>query len=175
MPMLIERPAATEHSPYYASYIARVVEADVLDVLARQPEEMQKALGGLSRERATYRYAPDKWSVAEVVGHMADAERIFAYRALCIARGDRTPLPGYDEDLYVPESHCDQRGLPRVLEDFNAVRRATLTLLEGLQPGDFARTGTANGTPISARAITYILGGHVRHHMNTLRERYGVG
>lgn len=171
----IERPAATEHSPYYAQYIAKVQETDVFGALACQPDEMQKVLGSLTGDRATYRYAPGKWSVAEVIGHLSDAERIFAYRALRIARGDMTPLPGFDENAYVPESHCDRRGLPQVLDDFVAVRRATLSLLEGLDATDLARIGNANGTPMSARALAFILAGHVRHHMGTLRERYGVG
>ena len=175
MSVQIERPKATEHSSYYASYIDRVTEPDLLDVLASQPDEMRKVFGKLPPDRATYRYAPGKWSVAEVLGHMADCERVFAYRALRIARGDTTPLPGFDEDTYVPESHCERRGLPQVLDDFVAVRRATMTLLAGLDASDMARMGTANDTPISVRAVAYILAGHVRHHMGTLRERYGVG
>ena len=175
MNLQIERPQATEHSSYYTSYIARVTEPDVIDVLARQPGEMAKVFGALPPDRATYRYAPGKWSVAEVLGHLSDGERIFAYRALRIARGDSTPLPGFEENDYVPESHCDRRGLSQVLDDFVAVRRATLTLLAGLDESDLTRVGTANDTPISVRALVYILAGHVRHHMGTLRERYGVG
>jgi len=175
MTVQIERPKAEEHSPYYGPYIGRVPETDVLEVLSRQPDEMKKVLGGLPAERATYRYEPGKWSVAEVIGHLSDAERIFAYRALRIARGDTTPLAGFDENAYVPESHCDRRGLPQVLDDFIAVRRATISLLTGLDASDLARVGNANGTPMSTRALAFILAGHVRHHMGTLRERYGVG
>jgi len=175
MTMPIERPKAEEYAPSYGTYIGRVPETNVMESLARQPDEMLAVLKELPPERATYRYAPGKWSVAEVVGHLTDSERVFAYRALCIARGDQTPLPGFDESVYVPASHCDRRGLPQVLDDFVAVRRATISLFAGLDATDFARAGNANGTAVSVRALAYILVGHVRHHMGTLRERYGIG
>ncbi|HYE58379.1 MAG TPA: DinB family protein, partial [Rhodothermales bacterium] len=144
-------------------------------VLERQATELDALLRSLDEERARHRYAPGKWSVKEVLGHVTDAERIFAYRLLCIARGDQTSFPGFDENAYVPNSGADDRSMDDLLDEFAAVRRATLALLRGLPDAAMTRIGTANGQLVSVRALPFILAGHAQHHLNVLRERYGVG
>lgn len=171
----IPRPAAGEYNEYYAAYIARVPNGDLTEQLVRQHDVTRTLLGGLTPERARHRYAPDKWSVIEVVGHVADAERIFSYRALRIARGDTTALPGFDEKVYVPAGRFEERPLAAVLGELTAVRGATLALLRGLPEDALARRGTASGYAVSVRALLYIIAGHELHHVNVLRERYGIG
>jgi len=169
------RPTASEHAAFYSPYIARVPDGDVLDHLARQIDDTRRALRDLPAERSGHRYAPDKWSVTEVVGHLADAERVFAYRALRFARGDATPLPGFDETVYTPAGEFDRRPMAALVDEFGVVRAATLALFRGLPADAATRTGVANGQPISVRALAWIIAGHELHHRAVLRERYGVG
>lgn len=169
------RPGADEFAPFYAGYIHRVPDGDVLALLAEQGEETQRRLGQLTPEQALYRYAPGKWSVKEVLGHMCDTERIFAYRALRIARGDETPLPGFDENLYVPAGKFDSRELAHLLAELATVRAATLSLLRTFDEAAWMRRGLCNNHPVSARALAYITVGHERHHLAILAERYGLG
>jgi hypothetical protein len=168
------RPALEEHSPYFARYVARVPAGDLREVLAAQGLATRRLLAPLDETRALFRYAPEKWSVKEVVGHVADAERIFAYRALRFARGDTTPLPAFDETTYVPVAGFDRRSLAALLDDLQAVRAATQSLLAGLDEIAWQRTGTASEHPVSVRALACIIAGHEAHHMAILRERYGV-
>jgi len=171
----LARPSTSEFADFYARYVARVPDGDLLTQLATQIEDTQRALRALPPPRAAHRYAPGKWSVTEVVGHLADAERIFAYRALRFARGDRTPLPGFDETVYVPAAGFAGRPIASVVDELATVRAATLALFGGL-PADVAqRSGPANGQDISVRAIAWIIAGHELHHRAILRERYGVG
>lgn len=174
-PVVISRPDPGEYAPFYRGYIERVPDRPLLEQLARQGEETRGWLAALSAEKARYRYAPDKWSVTEVVGHVCDSERVFAYRALRIARGDTTPLPGFDEKAWMGAASFDGRGLPDVLAELVAVRQATLALLRGLDQAAYVRTGVANDTPVSVRALAHIIAGHELHHLAVLRERYGVG
>ena len=169
------RPATGEFAPFYQRYIDRVPEGDLLDVLETQLRETTALLEGASPEQAAHRYAPGKWSVKEVIGHMTDVERVMAYRALRIARGDATPLPGFDENAYVARAGFDGRPLAELLAAFRATRTATLALLSGFDETMVLRTGTANDAPASARALAYIIAGHERHHVTLLRERYGLG
>ena len=170
--LLAERPAAGEFSPYYAGYVSHVPDGDVLETLGSQMDDTQAFLRGLPAPRASFRYAPGKWSVKEVVGHVADSERIFAYRALCIARGDATPLPGYEQDGYVRAANFDARSLAALASELETVRRATLTLLRSLDRESLLRRGVANGVPVTARALAFIIAGHERHHMEIVRTRY---
>lgn len=173
---MIPRPASDEHAPFYAGYVASLEDSeDAGAVLRDQLREVPERLGGLDDERAGHRYAPGKWSVREVVGHLADSERVFAYRMLRIVRGDGTPLAGFSEDDYVAAADFDDRPLAGLLEEWTAVRRATLALVETVRGEAWARRAVANGTPISARALAYALAGHTRHHLRVLAERYGVG
>ena len=166
------RPADHEYAPHYAGYVARVPDGDIMTLLARQMEETSAFLTGLTEAQGNHRYAPGKWSIKEVVGHMADAERVFAYRALRFARGDATPLAPFDENAWVPQAGCDQRTLKDLTEEFRAVRHATIPLVRSLTDETAVRTGTASGRTVSVRALIYISLGHELHHLAVLRERY---
>ena len=167
-------PGPSEFAAFYAPYISAVNGADLQTLLATQAATLRRACAGLTDEEALHRYADNKWSVKEVVGHIADAERIFAYRALRIGRGDPTPLSQFDENAYVAVARFDRRPLADLIDDFDAVRRQTLSLLRGLDPEAWERTGTASGKTVSTRAIFYIIAGHVKHHLRILASRYGV-
>lgn len=168
------RPAGDEHSPYYGRYIGLVPDGDLLATLAAQPGLVREAAATVGEAGGNYAYAPGKWTVKEVLAHMIDAERIFAYRALRIARGDTTPLPGFDENAYAPESLAASRTVSGLAEEFGLVRQATLALLDSLTPEVAARRGTASDSPVSVRAIAWIIAGHAAHHLGILRERYGA-
>jgi hypothetical protein len=168
----IARPQNDEYVPYYGKYISLVPDGDLVETLRTQIAETVSLLRSIPEDRASYRYAPGKWSIKEVVGHMADVERIMTYRALRIARADATPLPGFDENAYVPAANFEARSLTSLAHELEEVRRATIALFETLEPGAAARRGAANNNEISARALAYIIAGHERHHVGILRERY---
>lgn len=172
--MRIDRPAAGEYAPYFERYVSRVPEADALSVLERQRAEVRAAFAGVPEAKGGYRYAPGKWSVRELFGHVIDTERIFAYRALCIARGETAPLPGFEQDPYVANAGHDRWTLAELLDDFDAVRGTNLAMLSHLDETAVRRVGTSSGHATSVRAIAYILAGHVRHHLGVLAEKYGV-
>jgi hypothetical protein len=168
-------PPPEEYAPFYAGYVNRIGQGE--DILAALQEQLQSTpalLRGVDEDRGSFRYAPGKWSIKEVIGHLADTERIMSVRALRIGRGDATPLSGFDEDAYVPAMEADARALEDLVSEWSDVRRATLALFRGLPPAAWARRGVANGTPVSVRALAYIVAGHERHHLETLRNRYGV-
>ncbi|WP_409344311.1 DinB family protein [Paenibacillus sp. MBLB4367] len=166
------RPAREEYAPYYDTYIRLVPEGDITDMLSRQLETISGFFAALPEDRALFRYAPGKWSLKEVLGHITDTERIMGYRLLRIARGDKTPLAGYDENDYVNGASFDSSPLTGLIEDYTAVRRSTLTLLRGLQEEAWSRMGVANNSELSARALAYIIAGHELHHLNVVKERY---
>jgi hypothetical protein len=168
-------PAADEYAASYAGYVARVPSGDIVAQLKRQIGDTVALLRPLDAARARHRYAPGKWSVIEIVGHLADAERIFAYRALRFARGDQSPLPGFDENTYVPAAECDRRALSDVLSEFEAVRAATVALVKGLPETAWTRAGVASGHRMTVRAAVHVIAGHELHHVEVLRTRYGVG
>ncbi|HEY6947852.1 MAG TPA: DinB family protein [Gemmatimonadales bacterium] len=168
-------PAAGEYAPHYAGYIARVPQGDVLVRLRNQIAETAALLRPLDAAKARHRYAPGKWSVIEVLGHLADTERVMAYRALRVARGDETPLAGFDENVYVPAGEFERRPIADVVGEFEAVRAATVALLGGLPAAAWTRWGVANGQRVTVRALAHIIAGHELHHVDVLRSRYGVG
>ena len=168
-------PAAGEYAPHYAGYIARVPQGDVLARLRRQIAETAALLRPLDAAKARHRYAPGKWSVIEVLGHLADTERIMAYRALRVARGDETPLAGFDENVYVPAGEFERRSMTDVLAEFEAIRAATVALLGSLPEAAWTCWGVANGQRVTVRALAHIIAGHELHHVDVLRTRYGVG
>jgi uncharacterized damage-inducible protein DinB len=175
MTLPIPAPGEGEYSPRARVYVDAVRDvSDVRALLREQPRSLRAALEPLSDGEALARYAPGKWSVKEVVGHVADTERIFAYRLLRIARGDQTPLPGFEQELYVAGARFDARPLASVLAEFETARAATLALLEGLDAEALARGGTASDHPVSASALVYVIAGHVQHHLGVLREKYGL-
>lgn len=171
---MMARPDPTEYAPFYAGYVARVPEGSILEILERQPGELRRDLAAVPGEREGFRYAPDRWSIREVLGHIGDAERIFGYRALRIGRGDKTPPPGFDEKPFVAASGADARPLADLVDEFAAVRAANLIVLRHLPQAAWLNMGTASNNPVSVRAVAYTMAGHVLHHMAVLRERYDV-
>ncbi len=167
------RPEVGEYAPAYANYIDRIAEdEDIIAVLALQLDEVLARLGRIPAVRGNYRYAPDKWSLKEIVGHLCDTERVSAYRALRIARGDTTPLPRFDDHAYVAESRAGDRTLVDLAAEWGDVRRATIALFGNLPAEAWHRRGTVSDEPMSVRALAYIIAGHVRHHLQILEERY---
>lgn len=167
------RPGTDEYTPSFASYVARIADnEDVLAVLASQLNEVIARLEGIPEARSDYRYAPGKWSIKEVIGHLCDTERVFAYRALRIARGDTTPLASFDDQAYVPEMRAGERTLADLAGEWSDVRRATIALFWNLPAPAWSRRGVASDQPISVRALAYIIAGHVRHHVEVLDARY---
>jgi hypothetical protein len=173
---MIARPLPDEYAPYYGGYISRVPEGDLLAMLGAQVGEMLTLLRSIPEARGTHRYAPDKWSIKEVVGHICDTERIMGYRALRIARGDQTALPGFEQNDYVPAGHFDRRTLADLGEELAAIRQATLHLFRHLDAEALMRRGTASGNPFTPRALAYVIAGHERHHVGILQTKYlGAG
>ncbi len=168
------RPDESEYAPFYATYVARVPEADPLAALEAQPAELLAVADRIAPDDELFRYAPEKWSVRQTFGHLIDTERVMGYRAFCIARGEANPLPGFDEKDYVAHADSDERPVKELAHEFAAVRHANLWAIRSWAEEDWNRMGNANGKPVSARAITYIMAGHVRHHVAMLRERYGI-
>jgi hypothetical protein len=169
---VIARPQPDEYPPYYGRYISLVRGEDILNALDEQRRQTMMLLSGRNEPDGEFRYAPGKWSAKEVLGHVCDTERIFAYRALRISRADGTPLAGFEQDDYVrngPFAHCS---LADQVEDFIAVRRATLSLLRNLDESAWMRRGTANKNEVTVRALAYMIAGHELHHRSILEEKY---
>lgn len=169
------RPKSDEFTPFYAGYVANVTEIDPIAVMESQGLASRTIMAAISEEQSLFRYDPDKWSIREVVGHLADAERVFAYRALRIGRADETPIEGFDENSYVTAARFDRRPLAELADELAAVRRTTVALFRGFEPGTWNLRGIANNARVSVRALAFIIPGHERHHMKVLRERYGIG
>ena len=172
MPEIENFPESDEFAPYYARYIARVPKGDVIRTLGTQVNDTLAALRTLTEERSRFRYAPDKWSIREMLGHMIDAERIFAHRALTIARADPTPLPGFDENEYAKTSNADSRTLAELIEELQTVRHSTVALFKSFDAEMASRRGKANNVEVSVRALAFIIAGHERHHLEVLQTRY---
>jgi hypothetical protein len=172
--LMIPQPATEESAPFYHGYIAEVRGGNIAEQMTAQLEELEHLFSPVNDRTVPGPYAPGKWSVKEVLGHLADTERIFAYRLLRIARGDATPLAFFDENAYVPAGRFDQRPLESLLAELRAVRQSTLALVEGIPADCWMARGQASGKLISARALAYIILGHAAHHLRVLRERYGM-
>jgi hypothetical protein len=168
----IAAPDPSEYAPYYGRYITLVTGSDVVAALEDQPRETLALLSTLSEEQGDYRYAPDKWSIKEMLGHVIDAERVFAYRALRFARRDATPLASFEQDDYVRAGSFGDRRVGDLIEEFVAVRRASVWLFRALSPEAWMRRGIASGNPVSVRAVAYIIAGHELHHRMVLKEKY---
>lgn len=166
------RPDTTEYSSYYGRYVAAVPEGDVMAVLRRDRDEWQTMIAELTESRGGLRYAKDKWSIREVIGHVSDTERVFSYRAFRIARGDKTPLASFDQDAYVLTADSDRRTLSSLAAELLAVRESTLALFTSLPDEAWTRIGTASDNPVSVRALAYITAGHAQHHLKIVREQY---
>jgi DinB superfamily len=166
------RPQAGEYAPNYGRYVSLVQTNDILGTLDDQRRQTLLLLSGRTEADGDLRYAPDKWSVKELLGHVNDTERIMSYRALRIARGDATPLPGFEQDDYVRHGPFQRRPLSDLIEDYIAVRRATLSLFRNLDEPAWTRRGTASNHEVSVRALAYIIAGHELHHRRILEEKY---
>jgi DinB superfamily len=172
--MLTGVPDRTEATDYYYGYIEKVAGADICSILQTQQDETLDFLSGIPDSASLHRYAPDKWSIREVAGHVNDAERLFVSRAFWFARGFDTPLPSFDQHVAVAAAGADARPWHSHVEEFRAVRAATLTFFRGLPPEAWSRRGIASGHPFTVRALAFIAAGHVIHHIQILRERYGI-
>lgn len=177
--MPIHRPDPTEHAPYAITYINATADAlaargsdDVLALLEAQALEWPSLLAGVAESRAAYAYAPGKWTLAEQLVHVTDTERVFSYRLLRVARRDRTPLPGFEQDDWVPESRAARRALTDILSEMLAVRTATLALAHSLDAEALTQRGIASGQEVSARALVWMIAGHMAHHLMLTREKY---
>jgi uncharacterized damage-inducible protein DinB len=166
------RPEPTEHVPYYAGYIGLVPGEDVLAAFESETPATRALLEGIPAEKSLHRYAPGKWSIRESVLHVVDCERAWAYRALRFGRADETPLAGFDSNAWVPPSLADDREWRSIVEEYAAVRSASIALFRGLPPDARHRSGTADGKRTSVRALAYVILGHDIHHRNVLRDRY---
>jgi DinB family protein len=170
----MSRPLENEYAPYYQNYVSQAPEEDILPAMRSQVDALDVLLDRVAPDRETYRYAEGKWSIRELVGHLIDGERMFGYRVLCIARGETQNLPGFDQDQYMLTAPFDRIDLADLLSEFRLVRLSNIAMLRTLDEAAWMRMGTANDNAVSVRALVYIMVGHVRHHMNVLRERYGL-
>ena len=170
--MSVTKPLASEYALYYHTYIGKVPQQDLLEALKDSSQKLLAFLRSLPEEKHHYRYAEGKWSIAELVAHLIDSERVFAYRALTFARNDKTALPGFDENEYAVESNGDNRSMASLIEEYEHLRKSNILLFEGLTKDMMLRTGIANGKEISVRALGYIISGHELHHMMVIQQRY---
>ena len=168
----MSKPKSIEYPSYYSRYIDLIESDDILTALEKHNQEMHDLLSKIGEEAAAFRYEPEKWSVKEVIGHIIDVERIFTYRALRIARNDKTPLPEFDEDEYVKNANFDSRTLIDLSDEFRIVRESTLTLFYSFEDEIYDRVGTASGYRFTVRAVPFIIAGHEAHHRRVIREKY---
>lgn len=169
---MISQPEPHEYAPFYAGYVAKALEGDVLQTLTRLKDSTYLFFSSVPPEKENYAYAEGKWTVKQLLNHMIDAERIFAYRILCFLRGDETALPGFDENVYVENTNLNSRKLEDLAAEFKAVRGANLYLFNSVTPAQSLFKGTASGKQVSVRALLYITAGHELHHIDILKERY---
>src|SRR5208337_3299508 len=170
--MTQKRPQSNDYAPYYGKYVMLVPDGNFLDILESQIKEMNRLLEPLTEAQANFRYEPSKWSIKEILGHINDAERIFAYRLLRIARGDQTPLPGFEQDDYIGPGNFSARTLADLLHEFSTVREASVSLLRSLDDAAWVRRGVASQKEVTVTAIAFVIAGHERHHRIILEERY---
>jgi hypothetical protein len=168
----MSRPEKNEYAEYYETYVSLVEETDIVSALRNQLAEFENLFAGIAEEKGAYAYAEGKWSIRELIGHLIDGERVFAYRAFRISRADRTPLASFEQDDYIKFGNFNNRSLAGLIEEFSLLRKANNILFENLLAEAWSRTGTASDAEVSVRALAYIMVGHVRHHLNILKERY---
>lgn len=168
------RPKEGEFGSFYKGYIEKVGNNDIFGILKAQMEETTTLFNSLTPKQAEYRYADGKWSFKEVIGHLIDSERVFAYRGMCFARGEQQALPGFDQDAYVKEAYFDNRSVESLRDEYIAIRNATIVLFRSFSEEMMKRSGTASGNTVSVRALLYIIAGHERHHLDLLETRYNI-
>ncbi len=171
---IISPPEPTEYAPYYANYVALVPKGDILEILQSQLHETVKTLRSVPDSQAGVLHPPYTWTIRQVVGHLTDSERIFAYRALRIGRGDSTPLPGFDENVFAKTGGFNGIAMQDMTADFEIARRCTCSLFQHMPHDAWNRLGQANGKTVSVRALAWIVAGHTQHHLAIVRKRLGM-
>jgi len=166
------RPEPSEYDDFYAGYVAQVPDGDVLELLKEQGASHRELFAAIPEEKHDHRYAPGKWTVKEVIGHLIDTERVFAYRALAFARGDAAPIPGMDQDEYMAGADFGRRSMASLIDEYHHLRAADVALFGSFDEAVLDRTGVASGVPFTVRALLWIVAGHERHHLGVLKERY---
>ncbi len=169
-----ERPSPAEFAPYYAGYVSAVPDGDIVELLEQQKAAVRARAAAITPAQENYRYGPGKWTVREMFGHLTDAERVFGYRVLCISRGDTASLPGFDENSYVEEAAFNSRPLRALVDELVLVRDGNLLMMKTFDAEAWGRMGVANKVPVSVRALAFIMAGHINHHLEVLRTRYGL-
>lgn len=170
----MNRPETSEYDAYYERYVSQVADEEIIPVLERQPAELRSMFSNVGEDRGNYAYAEGKWTLKEVLSHLIDGERMFAYRVLRISRGDETPIEGFEQDGYIENSNANNRPFAELLEEFELQRRSNILLIKNLSDEATIRRGMASGLGISVRGLIYIMAGHVRHHFAILQERYSI-
>jgi hypothetical protein len=168
----MSRPQATEAAPYYLTYIDRVSGDNIVDVMKLQLDDTAEILAGISEEKSLHRYAPDKWSIRQVINHLNDTERVFAFRAMWFARGFSDPLPSFDQNIASHAAGADNHSLASHVQEFRKIREATLVLFRNLPAEAWVRSGVASGNSVTVNALAFLIAGHLAHHLAILRERY---
>ncbi|EAR01205.1 DinB family protein [Maribacter sp. HTCC2170] len=170
--MRISELKAEDYNPFYQTYIDVLGDVELFDLLRKQLDNFPQFLASLPDEKLSYAYADGKWTIAEALLHVLDTERVFQYRALRFMRGDSTPLPGFDQDTFVPNSNADRRTKESIIEEYKAVRRSTIALFSNMNGKSLQNVGMASDSPMSVAALGFIICGHQKHHRNVIRERY---
>ena len=168
------RPEPSEYVEYYGTYIKLVPDGDISTILEQQINNTLELLKNLNEEQAMFRYAPGKWSLKQVIGHLIECERVFAYRAMCFARNDPTALPSFDQNFYVENSNTNAQTLTNILDEFKSLRTANVAMFKSFDDEIMKRSGTASGFNFSVRAKAYIIAGHELHHRNIIQDKYLV-
>lgn len=171
---MIYKPSSNEYAEFYAGYVSRVPEDDILNVLESQIEVLQKTASTVSPDRETFAYEEGKWTIRQVFGHMNDGERVFGFRAFCFCRKEQQPLPGFEQNDYVSNATYHNTDLKTLVNEFALIRNANLNELRRIPDETWMQTGIASGKPVSVRALAYVMAGHVRHHLSVLAEKYQV-
>ncbi len=170
----IARPESHEYGDYYQGYIDQITETDIIDTLEQQVASVRKVLGSCTDQQASILHEPYTWTLKQAVGHCIDVERVFGYRALRFASNDSTPLPGFDQDAFVAVSRYNEIAMPDLLGELEQLRNSNVSMLKRLDESMLTSIGTASDTPMSVRAIAFILAGHVRHHLKIAEQRLAV-
>ncbi len=168
----MNRPEIHEYDPYYNTYISLIDGQDILPILEAQPEQLRSIFADVGEDRGSHSYGEGKWTIKEALSHLLDGERIFAYRALRISRGDKTPIEGFEQDGYIENSNANNRCFADLLDEFDLMRRANMIMFRNMPAGAGSQLGTASEKPVSVRALAYIMAGHVEHHIRIFRDRY---
>jgi hypothetical protein len=166
------KPEKSEYDPYYENYVSLVADTDIIPTLESQPKLLRDLIASLPEEMGSFAYAEGKWTLKELISHLIDGERMFAYRLLRISRGDQTPIEGFEQDGYIENSHANDRSFSDLLKELSLLREANMMFFRNLTEQDWLRIGVANNVSISVRALGYIMAGHISHHVSIIKDRY---